>query len=232
MMANPNRAGIAWGDARGGESGPRHLLPDSKWLVLHVVLGSFRLPSSLPRSSLPPREHPCRFVANPSPSRVPDSLVKLCLLLLPRPPPGPATPSTVHPLPRHDTAFPIHLDYAPAADHDHDHGHGHDHDHACDPTTLLACSRPDTTANKVADIYFCLSFSSLRLFDLFFVRRTASQHLWSPVFLCGCRRPINTDSQRLDEAQLRVETTPQVEQNKQAQKSGGPSTHSLHRNSD
>lgn len=97
MMANPNRAGIAWGDARGGESGPRHLLPDSKWLVLHVVLGSFRLPSSLPRSSLPPREHPCRFVANPSPSRVPDSLVKLCLLLLPRPPPGPAThPPSIH----------------------------------------------------------------------------------------------------------------------------------------
>lgn len=94
----------------------------------------------------PPREHPCRFVANPSLSRVPDSLVKLCLLLLPRPPPGPATPSTVHPLPRHDTAFPIHLDHAPAADHGH--GHGHDHDHACDPTTLLACSRPDTTANK------------------------------------------------------------------------------------
>lgn len=42
------------GRCPGRESGPRHLLPDSKWLVLHVVLGSFRLPSSLPRSSLPP----------------------------------------------------------------------------------------------------------------------------------------------------------------------------------
>lgn len=126
------QADIAWGDVRGGESGPTTAPSPGLEVVLHVVLGSFRLPSSLPRSSLPPVSIPAAFEPTPA-SAVP------CVLL--PGPPGPATPSTAHPLPRHDTAFPIRLDHEPA---DLDRCHDHDHD----PTTLLACPRPDTTANK------------------------------------------------------------------------------------
>lgn len=192
------QADIAWGDVRGGESGPTTAPSPGLSVVLHVVLGSFRLPSSLPRSSLPPVSIPAAFEPTPA-SAVP------CVLL--PGPPGPATPSTAHPLPRHDTAFPIRLDHEPA---DLDRCHDHDHD----PTTLLACPRPDTTANKSRRHLLCLSFSSLRLFDLFFVRPTTTQHLWSLVFVSGCRHPSNTDSRRLDEAHLQIETIPHFEKKK------------------
>lgn len=136
------QADIAWGDVRGGESGPTTAPSPGLEVVLHVVLGSFRLPSSLPRSSLPPVSIPAAFEPTPAPA-VP------CVLL--PGPPGPATPSTAHPLPRHDTAFPIRLDHEPA---DLDRCHDHDHD----PTTLWPVLGLIPPPIKVADIYFVCPF--------------------------------------------------------------------------